>query len=177
MLSAMLTLVSLVGSAAALRPNVAMRPRGLHSGRAHVQLMADDKLGAFERYGDAILNPDIPDPVFDGKSPYKGRVSYGFTEVAESLNGRAAMMGFTVLFLQELIVGKGVLEQYGLPYDEGAVLMQTDGFVLPSVLGLFVAIFVTVGGLYGGEKLFELITGKESTGAKLPKSPSDLLGK
>jgi len=25
------------------------------------------------------------------------------------------MMGFTICFLQELIVGKGVLEQYGLP--------------------------------------------------------------
>lgn len=34
------------------------------------------------------------------------------------------MMGFTIAFLQELVIGKGVLEQWGLPYDAGAVLMQ-----------------------------------------------------
>jgi len=77
-----------------------------------------------ERWSDAILDDSKPDPIFDIESPYKGRVPYGFSEAAEKLNGRAAMMGFTVLFLQELIVGKGVLEQYGLPYDAGAVLLH-----------------------------------------------------
>ena len=33
-----------------------------------------------------------------------------------------AMMGFTILFLQELLFGKGVLQMYGLPYDSGAFL-------------------------------------------------------
>ena len=34
------------------------------------------------------------------------------------------MMGFVILFMQELITGKGVLELYGLPYDAGAVLLK-----------------------------------------------------
>ena len=64
-----------------------------------------------QRWKEPILDDSLPDPVFDVPSPYKGRVPYGFSEAAEKLNGRAAMMGFTILFLQELIVGKGVLEQ------------------------------------------------------------------
>merc|ERR1719424_2743419 len=77
-----------------------------------------------QRYDDPILNDNIKDPVYDGDSPYKGRVPYGFSNFAEKMNGRVAMMGFTILFLQELVVGKGVLEQYGLPYDAGAFLGQ-----------------------------------------------------
>ena len=34
------------------------------------------------------------------------------------------MEGFVILFLQELFTGKGVLELYGLPYDEGAILLK-----------------------------------------------------
>jgi hypothetical protein len=64
-----------------------------------------------QRWKEPILDESLPDPVFDAPSPYKGRVPYGFSEAAEKFNGRAAMMGFTILFLQELIVGKGVLEQ------------------------------------------------------------------
>ena len=55
-----------------------------------------------QRYDDPILNDDLPDPLYDEPSPYKGRVYYGFSEDAEKFNGRAAMMGFTVLFLQEV---------------------------------------------------------------------------
>jgi len=77
-----------------------------------------------QRWKEPILDESLPDPVFDAPSPYKGRVPYGFSEAAEKFNGRAAMMGFTILFLQELIVGKGVLEQYGLPYDAGAILIR-----------------------------------------------------
>ena len=62
------------------------------------------------RWNDPILDESKPDPVWDEKSPYKGRVPYGFSDSAEKLNGRAAMMGFAILFLQELITGKGVLE-------------------------------------------------------------------
>ena len=43
---------------------------------------------------------------------------------AETLNGRVAMVAFVVLFLQELVFGKGILELYGLPYDEGAILLK-----------------------------------------------------
>ena len=76
------------------------------------------------RWPDPILNDDLPDPVWDEESPYTGRAPYGFSTFAEVINGRAAMMGFVVLFLQELVLGKGVLELYGLPYDAGAVLLK-----------------------------------------------------
>ena len=58
-----------------------------------------------ERWDDKILNPDVPDPVWDEveKSPYTGRVPYGFSATAEKWNGRAAMMGFTILYIQEAI--------------------------------------------------------------------------
>ncbi len=75
-----------------------------------------------QRYDDAIFDESKPDPVFDADIGYRGRSSFGFVSAAERLNGRAAMMGFTICFLQELIFGKGVLEQYGLPYDPGAFL-------------------------------------------------------
>jgi hypothetical protein len=75
-----------------------------------------------QRYDDPIFDESKPDPVFDADIGYRGRSSFGFVSAAERLNGRAAMMGFTICFLQELIFGKGVLEQYGLPYDPGAFL-------------------------------------------------------
>ena len=65
------------------------------------------------RYDDPILDDSLPDPVYDNTEPYKGRTPFGFNSFAESINGRVAMSGFTILFLQELIAGKGVLEQYG----------------------------------------------------------------
>jgi hypothetical protein len=102
------------------------------------------------RYDDPILDESIPDPIFDGESPYKGRVSYGFSRTAETLNGRAAMMGFVVVFLQEFFAGRGVLQQYGLPYDEGAVLPVTEGFTLPPVVALVLAVIVTTAATYGG---------------------------
>jgi hypothetical protein len=85
--------------------------------RPKVQLAVDGK-----RFPEPILNDSIPDPVFDGKSPYKGRVPYGLSTFAEKINGRFAMMGFTILFLQELVFGRGVLDLYGLPYDPGAII-------------------------------------------------------
>lgn len=39
---------------------------------------------------------------------------FGFTEVAELLNGRAAMLGIVIGILTELLTGKGILEQLGL---------------------------------------------------------------
>merc|ERR1719409_1883468 len=64
-----------------------------------------------------ILDESLPDPVYDRESPYLGRTSFGFVTEAEKLNGRAAMMGFVILFIQELVMGKGVLQAYGLPLD------------------------------------------------------------
>merc|ERR1712087_906573 len=86
--------------------------------------IAGGTLRAQQRWSDPIFDESLPDPVFDDDYKYKGYSSFGFVEVAETINGRAAMMGFTILFLQELIFGKGVLELYGLPYDAGAVLQQ-----------------------------------------------------
>ena len=70
---------------------------------------------------ESLLNTALPDPVYDEPSPYLGRVPWGFSATAENLNGKAAMMGFTILFLQELVFGKGVLELYGIPLDPGAI--------------------------------------------------------
>jgi len=70
------------------------------------------------RWSDPILDESLPDPVYDDGYKYKGNTKIGFNDFAETLNGRAAMVGFAILFLQELIFGKGVLSQYGLPCEQ-----------------------------------------------------------
>lgn len=104
MRSSSLVLAASVGSAAAFGVGPAALPASSVAVRAPAAAMMA------ERWNDPILDESKPDPVWDDKSPYKGRVPYGFSNSAEKLNGRAAMMGFTILFLQELITGKGVLE-------------------------------------------------------------------
>ena len=118
------------------------------------------------------MGTDAPDPVFEEDPGYKGRVPYGFSNNAEVINGRVAMMGFTVAYLQEAIVGKGVLEQYGLPYDEGAILTKTgfDGPVF-AILGLVFAIILTAALSYAGEALYKNVDPKYD-GTKLPALPS-----
>ncbi|MGK7875621.1 MAG: chlorophyll a/b-binding protein [Xenococcaceae cyanobacterium] len=39
---------------------------------------------------------------------------YGFTEFAETWNGRLAMLGFVIGLLTELLTGHGILSQLGL---------------------------------------------------------------
>ncbi len=39
---------------------------------------------------------------------------FGFTEFAETWNGRLAMLGFVIGLATELITGKGILSQLGL---------------------------------------------------------------
>ena len=93
-------LVALLAAPAAalqLTPLVAARPV-----RARATVRAETP-----RYDDPILDPSKPDPVYDGKSNYLGKVGYGFSSDAERLNGRAAMTGFTICFLQETVTGKG----------------------------------------------------------------------
>lgn len=70
------------------------------------------------RWSDPILDESLPDPVYDDGYKYKGNTKIGFNDFAETLNGRAAMVGFFILFMQELIFGKGVLSQYGLPCEQ-----------------------------------------------------------
>ena len=41
-----------------------------------------------QRWSDPILDDSIPDPVFENDLNYKGRVSWGFSNTAEKLNGR-----------------------------------------------------------------------------------------
>jgi hypothetical protein len=76
-----------------------------------------------------LLDPSKPDPIFDDDFEYSGKSSVGFVADAELLNGRMAMMGFAISMLQELVFGKGVIELCGLPYDSGAVLLQTSSSV------------------------------------------------
>ena len=93
-------LCALLAPAASLRTaplaaRPALRPR------AHVRAQEPG------RYDDPILDSSLPDPVYDTESGYKGKVSYGFSTEAEKINGRFAMMGFTICFLQEAVFGKG----------------------------------------------------------------------
>lgn len=39
---------------------------------------------------------------------------FGFTNFAETWNGRLAMLGFLIGILTELIAGKGILSQLGI---------------------------------------------------------------
>lgn len=99
-----------------------------------------------------ILDESIPDPIFDGKGQerYTGRGYFGFNRDNELLNGRLAMMGFFVVYLQELFAGKGVLQQYGIPLDSGAVPQDVEGFVLPPIVAVVFAFILVAGGVYGG---------------------------
>merc|ERR1711939_319597 len=89
-----------------------------------------------------------------------------------ALRGVDGLMGFSVCYLQEAITGKGVLQQYGLPYDEGVVLSQ-EGFEGPvfAVLGLVFAIALVVGLSYGGEFAYSTFVDKDYKGATLPGNP------
>lgn len=44
----------------------------------------------------------------------KASAKIGFTEFAETWNGRLAMIGFVAALITELVTGKGVLAQLGL---------------------------------------------------------------
>ncbi len=46
------------------------------------------------------------------KSAPEGKI--GFTEFAETLNGRLAMLGFAIGLATELMTGHGILSQLGL---------------------------------------------------------------
>ena len=39
---------------------------------------------------------------------------YGFTQFAETWNGRLAMLGFTIGLATEVLTGQGILSQLGL---------------------------------------------------------------
>mmetsp|Transcript_27542 Transcript_27542/g.53618 ORF Transcript_27542/g.53618 Transcript_27542/m.53618 type:complete len:127 (+) Transcript_27542:30-410(+) len=114
-------LLLLAGEASALRHFAS----GVTSANA-VQHLAVSRAASVQMvdnpWNEPILDESLPDPVFDDDYQYKGYSRFGFVEYAEAINGRAAMMGFTILFIQELLTGKGVLELYGLPYDAGAVI-------------------------------------------------------
>jgi hypothetical protein len=104
-----------------------------------------------------IFDESLPDPVFDRDSDVY-RPSFGFVTTAEVLNGRAAMMGFFIVYFQELLAGKGVLQQYGLPYAEGAQIdIEEDAILLPPVVALVLAVIVVVAATYGGEFLGKLV--------------------
>jgi len=44
----------------------------------------------------------------------KTSAKIGFTEFAETWNGRLAMLGFVAAIINELVTGKGILAQVGL---------------------------------------------------------------
>ena len=70
--------------------------------------------------------------MYDGRrgTRRKGESKFGIVAYAERLNGRAAVVGFTALFLIELVSGKGLIELLGLQYDEGAQMAIADGGIV-----------------------------------------------
>ena len=132
--------------------------------RAGVVSMAEN------RFSEKILDNSLPDPVYDemgGDGGYLGKSNVGFSQGAETWNGRAAMMGFTIAYLQEAITGKGILTLYGLPYDQGAVV-ESGGFNLFIGIGGFIgALILTTVLAYGGNSLYKKLDPKYD-GVKLP---------
>lgn len=114
---------------------------------------------AENRFTDKILDDSIPDPVYDemgGDGGYLGKSNIGFSQGAETFNGRAAMTGFTICFVQEIVMGKGVLEAYGLPYDVGAVPTHLwEPTLLTGGAAAVFSIALTAGLWFGGVKLWE----------------------
>ena len=86
---------------------------------------------------------------------------------AEKINGRAAMMGFTVAYLQEAITGKGILTLYGLPYDQGAVVESGGSNIFVGIGGIIGALILTTVLAYGGNSLYKKLDPKYD-GTKLP---------
>ena len=139
-----------------------------------VSMMADNRWP-----DEPIFDPSVPDPVYDETEfGYTGKSDYGFNEYAEKVNGRAAMMGFTVLYLQEAVSGKGVLTQYGMGYDAGAVVVRSGGLPLGFVLALPIALVLTIGLSYGGAKAWDVLTGEDSmSGLPPPLGDGSAMGK
>lgn len=92
----------LVAFAMLAAPSAAMRMAPL-APRSVVR----SRVVAQQRFSDPILDEKIPDPIYDEKTGYLGKSPIGFVQDAESFNGRAAMAGFTICFLQEIVLGKG----------------------------------------------------------------------
>ena len=71
--------------------------------RAGVVSMAEN------RFSEKILDNSLPDPVYDemgGDGGYLGKSNVGFSQGAETWNGRFAMMGLLAAFVTELVSGK-----------------------------------------------------------------------
>lgn len=63
----------------------------------------------------------------------EGRGPFGLKKNAEIWNGRVAQMGFTVVLLQELISGKGVVQSW---QDGDAIAYIMLGVTVVSVFGI-----------------------------------------
>jgi hypothetical protein len=163
MLSFVLAAMS-IGSVSALRPTMPISGRHLQYRSRSTPLQLSEK-----RWSEDILDDSLPDPIFDRPSDFE-KPTFGICNNAEVINGRVAMMAFTVLYLQEAIVGQGVLTQYGLSYDEGAIVEQVaDGFTLPAPVGLAIAGAIAAGAVYAGEFLDDKFRDTPVTGiTKLP---------
>jgi hypothetical protein len=59
-------------------------------------------------------NPTVPSTTEPSVLPNLQHPKAGFNDYAERLNGRAAMVGFVLVVLIELVTGKGVLSWLGL---------------------------------------------------------------
>lgn len=69
---------------------------------------------AFTKDDRGILNNWAIEPkMYVEDTNENGGSRFGFTEYAELLNGRSAMIGFTAVIIIELLTGKGFLQIIG----------------------------------------------------------------
>mmetsp|Transcript_77128 Transcript_77128/g.121803 ORF Transcript_77128/g.121803 Transcript_77128/m.121803 type:complete len:157 (-) Transcript_77128:105-575(-) len=115
---------------------LSLTPQVAHNGLDRPRtsrLSVPKSLTPHERWPDLdIFNPDKLDPVYDdpelgAKDVMERGKERGLNDITERLNGRWAMMGFTLLYLQEMFFDKPVLQLYGLPFAEGAQLLNPEG--------------------------------------------------
>jgi hypothetical protein len=68
-----------------------------------------------------------------------GKGVFGFSNFAETWNGRMAMIGFVAGLTSEVITGKGILAQVGITNTAGGYLVALflAGFTVAAIVGYY----------------------------------------
>jgi len=68
-----------------------------------------------------------------------GKGTFGFTNFAETWNGRMSMIGFVAGLVNEVITGKGILGQIGITTAGGDILVALflAGFTAAALIGYY----------------------------------------
>jgi len=75
-----------------------------------------------------------------------GQGVFGFSNFAETWNGRMAMIGFAAALVNEVITGKGILAQIGINTSGGDILVALflAGFTAAALIGYYAIKITTV---------------------------------